>query len=94
MFLRIWSAQNPTYNLAKFLSPILSPLTKNQYTDKDSFQFAEEICGQDSTLSMDSLDEDSLFTNIHLEETIDICFNQLFINIDTGEGFTIKKVRS
>ena len=40
---------------------------------------------------MDSLDVDSLFTNIHLEETIDICFNQLFINIDTGKGFTKKK---
>ena len=39
--------QTPTYNLAKFLVLILSPLTKNEYTVKDSFQFAEEICEQD-----------------------------------------------
>ena len=64
--------QTPTYNLAKFLVPILNPLTKNEYTVKDSFQFAEEICEQDPTLSMGSLDIDSLFTNIPLDETIDI----------------------
>ena len=79
--------QTPTYNLAKFLVPILNPLTKNEYTVKDSFQFAEEICEQDPTLTMGSLDVDSLFTNIPLDETIDICVNQLFENTDTVEGF-------
>ena len=38
---------------------------------------------------MGSLDIDSLFTNIPLDETIDICINQLFENTDTVEG--IKK---
>ena len=79
--------QTPTYNLAKFLVPILNPLTKNEYTVKDSFQFAEEICEQDPTLTMGSLDVDSLFTNIPLDETIDICINQRFENTDTVEGF-------
>ena len=79
--------QTPTYNLAKFLVPILNPLTKNEYTVKDSFQFAEEICEQDPTLTMGSLDVDSLFTNIPLDEAIDICINQLFENTDTVEGF-------
>ena len=37
---------------------------------------------------MGSLDVDSLFTNIPLDETIDICVNQLFENTDTVEGFT------
>ena len=36
---------------------------------------------------MVSLDVDSLFTNIPLDETIDICVNQLFENADTVEGF-------
>ena len=36
---------------------------------------------------MGSLDVDSLFTNIPLDETIDICVNQLFENTDTVEGF-------
>ena len=75
------------YNLAKFLVPILNPLTKNEYTVKDSFQLAEEICEQDPTLTMGSLDIDSLFTNIPLDETIDICINQLFENTDTVPGF-------
>ena len=38
--------QTPTYNLAKFLVPILNHLTKNKYTVKDSFQFAKEIYEQ------------------------------------------------
>ena len=75
------------YNLATFLVPILNPLTKSEYTVKDSFQFAEEICEQDPTLSMGSLDVDSLFTNIPLDETIDICVKQLFERTDTVEGF-------
>ena len=45
-----------TYNLAKFLVPILNALTKNEYIVRDSFQFAEEIREQDPILSMGSLD--------------------------------------
>ena len=51
--------QTPKYNLAKLLVPIfpiLDTLTKNEYTVKDSFHFAEEICEQDPSLSMGSLD--------------------------------------
>ena len=47
--------QTPTHNLAKFLVSILNPLTKNKYRVKDSFQFTEEICEQDPTLSMGTL---------------------------------------
>ena len=36
--------QTSTHTLAKFLVPILDPLTKNEYTVKDSFHFAQEIC--------------------------------------------------
>ena len=72
---------------AKFLVPIINPLTKNKYPFKDSFQFAEEICEQDPTLTMGSLDADSLFTNIPLDEASDICVNQLFENTDTAQGF-------
>ena len=54
---------------------------------QDSYQFAEEICEQDPTLILGSLDVDSLFTNIPLNETIDIRVNQLFENTDTVEGF-------
>ena len=40
-----------------------------------------------------SLDVDSLFTNIPLDETIDICVNQLFENTDTVEGFTKSELK-
>ena len=36
---------------------------------------------------MGSLDVDSLFTNIPLEETIEICTNELFKESETVEGF-------
>ena len=54
----------------KFLVPILKSLTTNEFTVKDSFHFAEEIVDQQHDLFMGSLDVDSLFTNITLEETI------------------------
>ena len=42
---------------------------------------------------MGSLDVDSLFTNIPLDETIDICVNHLFENTDTIEGFTKSELK-
>ena len=62
-----------TYSSAQILFSILNPLSKNEYTFKDSFQLAEDIFVQDPTLPMGSLD---------------ICVNQLFENTDTVEGFT------
>ena len=37
---------------------------------------------------MESLDVDPLFTNIPLEETIDICTNTLFENTEKVEGLS------
>ena len=50
----------------------------NNYTVKDSFDFAKDITQQSSKLFMASLDVDSLFTNVPLDETIEICLNELF----------------
>ena len=63
----------PTYKLAKFLVPILKCLTSNEYTIKYSFVFTEKIIEQNSEYSMGSLDVDSIFTKIPLEEAINIC---------------------
>ena len=83
----ILSALNtPTYKLAKFLVPILKPLTTNEFTFKDSFHFAEEIFDQQDDFFMGSFDVDSLLTNIPLEETIDICTNELFKESEAVEG--------
>ena len=73
----ILSALNTgTYKWAKFFVPLLRHLTSNQFTLKDSFEFAKIICEQDAGLFMASLDVDSLFTNVPLEETIHICLIQ------------------
>ena len=77
-FRPILSAINtPGYNLAKFLIPILEPLTHNEFTIKDSFSFAKEITTYASSLYMASLDVESLFTNIPLNKTINNCVNDL-----------------
>ena len=62
----------------KFFVPFLRHLTSNEFTLKDSFKFAKIICEQDTGLFMTSLDVDSLCTNVPLEETINICVNELF----------------
>ena len=54
----------PTYKLAKFLVPVLSDITQNEFTVKGSFTFVDEILAQNSDLHIASLDVDALFTNI------------------------------
>ena len=65
----------PTYKLAIFLVPVLSDITQNEFTVKDSFACVDDILTQNSDLYMTSLDVYALFTNIPLDETIDICIN-------------------
>ena len=61
-------------------------MTVNEFTIKDSFAFVKEIVDQDSSLFMASLDVDSLFTNIPLDETINICTESIFNESDAVEG--------
>ena len=70
-FRPILSAINtPIYSLAKYLNRILSPLTSNEFTVKNSFDFAEKVVNYDHNLHMANLDVESLSTNIPLEETM------------------------
>ena len=69
-----------TYNLAKFFVPILKEFTVNEYTVSDSFSFCNEIKDQNSSLFKALLDIQSLFNNIPLDETINICVEQAFQN--------------
>ena len=78
----------PQYGLAKYLVPILSPLTVNTFVIKDSFTFAADVRKQNHKLFMTSFDVDSLFTNIPLDETIDICVRKLFGRKHKFKGFT------
>ena len=67
-----------SYSLAKFFVPILKEFTINEYTVKDSFSFSNEIRNKSTSLYIASFDIQSLFTNIPLDETIDICLELLF----------------
>ena len=68
--------------------PLLAPVTSNEYTIKDSFSFSEELLTFDCNLVMASFDIESLFTNIPLKETIDICVDILFNNTANIDGIT------
>ena len=65
---------NKRISSQNFLFSVLSPLTTNEFTVKDSFAFAKEITKADSNYFMASLDVKSLFTNILLKERIENCF--------------------
>ena len=67
-----------SYNLAKFLVNMLRPINTGKYCVKDSFTFAKSINGLTNAKFMASLDVSSLFTNVPLQETIDICAQKLF----------------
>ena len=76
------------YKIAKFLVPILEPLTSNQFTIFYS-SFASEISHVKNNHGhvMASFDIKSLFTNTSLEETIDICSdcNKLSFSLEAVE---------
>ena len=64
--------------LQNFLEAILKEHTINKYTVRDSFSFCNEIRKQDLSFYTTSFDIQSLFTNIPLDETINICVNRVF----------------
>jgi len=91
------SYNTPRFNLAKFFVPILSNLTVNEYTVDNSGKFSESVVGIDNADSyvMASFDVESLFTNIPLRETIEICVNSLFTSpTDVICGLTMKYFKS
>jgi len=67
------------YNTAKFLVPIISPLTTNQYTIENSTTFVSEITSLtfQQPITMASFDVESLFTNVPLHETTDLIVNNV-----------------
>jgi hypothetical protein len=80
-FRPIFAAYNtPSFNLATFLVPILTPFTTNEYTVECSYKFVDRVQSIDSANNyfMASFDIESLFTNIPLGETIEICLNFIF----------------
>ena len=80
----------PSYRIAKFLVPILEPLTSNQYNIKNSysFQFFLSSLTLPANSHLSSYDITSLFTMIPLQKTIDLICSLLFGNSTTHYSFT------
>ena len=67
------------YNLASYLVRILQPISTNNFTIKDSFSFADWAKAYPHNQEvMCSFDVSSLFTNVPLDETIQICLEKLY----------------
>ena len=94
------TTNTPHYNVGKFLSSLLNPLTINEFVLKDSFDAVSAINSIPSTLFSDghqfvSFDIESLFSNVPLNRTIDIILNRIFNDklLDTTRSKrTLKKL--
>ena len=72
------------YNVGKYLSEVLNPLTSNEYTIKDSFDAVTRIKNIpqelfDQGYIFVSFDVVSLFTNVPLQKTIDIILKKVYV---------------
>ena len=77
------------YELSRYMVPVLAPLSRNEYTVSDSFDFVQDI-GQKTNHNyvMASFDVKSLYTNVPVRETCEIVLNKLFPHNDSvHEGF-------
>ena len=73
----------PTFKLVKFLVFILSPLTVTGFSVHESFSFEDKGSGFYPDHFMASLDVERFFTNIPVNEVIDICIDDLFCDNNT-----------
>ena len=60
------------------MTGIIKPYANNEYTVKDSFSFVTELLCFPSVPFLCSFDIVSLFTNIPINETIEICLDKLY----------------
>ena len=90
-----------TYELGKYLAELIAPATTNSHgTDlSDTFTFVDQIKDMDMTgMIMVSYDVRSLFTNVPLQKTIDICMDKMYrsdaITPPTIPGDVLRKLIS
>ena len=93
----IVSAYNtPNYNIGKFVLPMISHLSTNQYVLRNSYEFTHQIGELQgaSDAHMCSFDIKSLYTNVPVSETIDIIMEKIFTqDVKTHFGFTCKEFK-
>ena len=69
-----------SYQLAKYLDQLLSPLTRSRYTVNSTKDLVVKIKNEKvpQNCNMVSFDVKSLFTSVPIEYTIDIIIKQIF----------------
>ena len=91
------SVNHYSYKLSKFFIPLLTPLTTSFLIITESFSFVQKLLNSDidsSNVVMASFDVTSLFTNIPVNETIEIIGNSLFSNCQFFNGLDRQKLLS
>ena len=73
----------PTYKLAKTLNKILTPYIPDEYSLKSSTEFLSRLRGAPPSGIIASLDVESLFTNVPVDETISLMMDRIYRNDDT-----------
>ena len=82
-----------SYGVAKFLVPILAPITNGPFSITNSFDFNEEVLHEDASLFIGSWDVDALFTSTPLDETINIGVEALYNHSRTVNKLSKKDVQ-
>ena len=84
------------YKLAKFFVNILSHLDLGPFVIKNSREFVDSIkafTGNNRNFFMCSFDVESLYTNVPVQETIDIILDKLYSNTNEFYGMTKEQIR-
>ena len=68
----------PTYQLAKKLNHLLSPYVPSEFSLKSSEDFIDILKNESASGFIASLDVSSLFTNVPVDETIDMIINEVY----------------
>ena len=84
------------HEFSKWLTSLLQPILKcfSTHCIRNSFTFADAILNlkDSNNLFMCSFDTSSLFTNVRLEETINICADALYCDDSDAQPFISKAV--
>ena len=65
------------------MEQLLSPLTVNEFLVRGSFSFSDKVSSFCRGNLMASLNVQGLFTNIPLNDVIDICIDNLLFDVNT-----------
>lgn len=69
---------SPTYTVAKELNNLIKPYLSKQYSIQSTDEFLDILQSTDSNGTLASLDVESLFTNVPIDETINTILNSVY----------------